>query len=137
MRTLHNYSWLLALLAFGYLASGLPSDGDHHNNKLTIGLDCLIYFGQGTATNSGVVGVDNYKMDWLADHPNSHDIPARDIRLKNRTYTCCCSAQTLPVSSTPRRANRPTLPAASISPASPSSPAAWASWRPTVRPGAS
>jgi hypothetical protein len=41
------------------LVTGLPSEGDHHNNQLTVGPDGKIYFGQGTATNSGVVGPDN------------------------------------------------------------------------------
>lgn len=68
------------------LVTGLPSDGDHHNNQMTAGRDGKIYFGQGTATNSGVVGVDNYKMGWLKDHPEFHDVPARDVKLVGRTY---------------------------------------------------
>jgi glucose/arabinose dehydrogenase len=68
------------------LVTGLPSDGDHHNNQMTVGPDGKVYFGQGTATNSGVVGLDNYKMGWLPDHPAFHDIPARDVRLLGRTF---------------------------------------------------
>lgn len=68
------------------LVTGLPSDGDHHNNQLTAGPDGRIYFGQGTATNAGVVGLDNFKMGWLPDHPEFHDIPARDVRLMGRAY---------------------------------------------------
>lgn len=34
---------------------GLPSDGDYYNNRVVIGPDDKMYFGQGTATNSGVV----------------------------------------------------------------------------------
>ncbi len=68
------------------LVTGLPSDGDHHNNQMTVGPDGKIYFGQGTLTNSGVVGEDNFKMGWLRKHPNSHDIPARDITLAAKTY---------------------------------------------------
>lgn len=63
------------------LVTGLPSDGDHHNNQLTVGPDRKIYFGQGTATNSGVVGIDNYKMGWLKDNPKFHDMPPRDLKL--------------------------------------------------------
>ena len=68
------------------LITGLPSDGDHHNNQLTAGPDGKIYFGQGTYTNSGVVGPDNYKMGWLADHPEAHDIPARPVTFKSRVF---------------------------------------------------
>ncbi len=69
------------------LVTGLPSGGDHHNNQLTVGPDGMIYFGQGTVTNSGVVGMDNFKMGWLAQHPELHDVPARDIRLRPVTFT--------------------------------------------------
>jgi hypothetical protein len=44
------------------LVSGLPSFGDHHTNGAAAGPDGWIYFGQGTAMNSGIVGVDNYRF---------------------------------------------------------------------------
>lgn len=65
------------------LVTDLPSFGDHHNNQMTIGPDGKLYFGQGTATNSGVVGLDNFKIGWLAKHPTVHDVPAKDIRLRS------------------------------------------------------
>lgn len=68
------------------LITGLPSEGDHHNNQMAVGPDGKIYFGQGTATNSGVVGLDNYKMGWLPNHPVFHDIPAHDIALVSTTF---------------------------------------------------
>jgi glucose/arabinose dehydrogenase len=68
------------------LVTGLPSEGDHHNNQLTVGPDGKIYFGQGTATNSGVVGPDNFKMGWLKDHPDFHDIPAVNLKLVDRIF---------------------------------------------------
>jgi glucose/arabinose dehydrogenase len=63
------------------LVTGLPSLGDHHNNQMTVGPDGKIYFGQGTATNSGVVGIDNYFLGWLHKHPSFHDVPAKDVAL--------------------------------------------------------
>ena len=69
------------------LVTGLPSEGDHHTNQMALGPDGKIYFGQGTATNSGVVGVDNYKMGWLKKHPNFHDVPAKAIRLREKTFS--------------------------------------------------
>ncbi len=68
------------------LVTGLPSLGDHHNNQLTVGPDGKIYFGQGTATNSGVVGLDSFKMGWLAKYPDISDVPAKDIRLHPQPF---------------------------------------------------
>lgn len=67
------------------LVEGLPSFGDHHTNGPLI-KDGYIYFGQGTATNSGVVGKDNYQFGWLARKPGFHDIPCNDITLTNETF---------------------------------------------------
>jgi len=48
------------------LVTGLPGYGDHFNNQLAPGPDGKIYFGQGAATSSGVVGLDNgYPFVWL------------------------------------------------------------------------
>lgn len=67
------------------LVENLPSLGDHHTDNLVI-KDGYIYFGQGTATNSGVVGPDNYQYGWLKRHPDFHDIPCRDITLIGQNY---------------------------------------------------
>lgn len=68
------------------LVTGLPSLGDHHNNGLAVGPDGKIYFGQGTATNSGVVGVDNFLFGWLQKYPDVHDIPARAVKLRGQAF---------------------------------------------------
>lgn len=60
------------------IVEGLPSLGDHHTNGPVV-KDGYIYFGQGTATNSGVVGEDNADFGWLLRFPNFHDIPCEDI----------------------------------------------------------
>jgi len=52
---------------------GLPSWGDHHNNKVVFGPDGKMYFGQGTATNSGVVGEDN--EEWVTRYPFFSRLP--------------------------------------------------------------
>lgn len=67
------------------LVEHLPSFGDHHTDNLVI-KDGYIYFGQGTATNSGIVGPDNYNYGWLKRHPDFHDIPCRDITLIGQNY---------------------------------------------------
>ena len=65
---------------------GLPSTGDHHNNQIAIGKDNRIYFGQGEATNSGIVGEDNFKLGWLKTAPQFHDIPAKNISLTGQNF---------------------------------------------------
>lgn len=67
------------------LLEGLPGMGDHHTDGPVIN-GGYIYFGQGTATNSGVVGEDDYKFGWLRRHPEFHDIPCRDIKLAGVNY---------------------------------------------------
>lgn len=66
------------------IIAGLPSWGDHHNNQVMFGPDCKMYFGQGTATNSGVVGLDN--ISWVENHPQFHDYPGEDIMLRGQNY---------------------------------------------------
>jgi sugar lactone lactonase YvrE len=68
------------------LVDKLPSIGDHHTNGPVIH-DGYIYFGQGTATNSAVVGEDNFQFGWLSRHPDFHDIPCKDIVLSGENYT--------------------------------------------------
>jgi len=69
------------------LVTGLPSHGDHYNNQMSVGPDGRIYFGQGTATNSGVVGLDNfYPYVWPLLWPDVYDVPAKDLRLRARSY---------------------------------------------------
>ncbi|MBS4218740.1 PQQ-dependent sugar dehydrogenase [Bacillus sp. FJAT-49711] len=65
------------------ILSGLPSFGDHHNNRVIFGHDGKMYFGQGTATNTGVVGEDNH---WVKEHPYFHDDPGAPIMLKGENF---------------------------------------------------
>ena len=69
------------------VVSGLPSRGDHHTNGPVIGPDGWLYFSQGTATNSGVVGEDNAKFGWLSRFPDFHDVPGQDITLAGVNFT--------------------------------------------------
>jgi glucose/arabinose dehydrogenase len=68
------------------LIVGLPSMGDHHNNQIVFGPDGRIYFGQGTVTNTGVVGEDNYAYEWLKTSPELHDVPAENITLTGQNF---------------------------------------------------
>jgi glucose/arabinose dehydrogenase len=66
------------------ILSGLPSFGDHHNNRVVFGPDGKMYFGQGTATNSGVVGEDN---SWVISHPFFHDFPGTTVTLAGQNFS--------------------------------------------------
>ncbi|MDP4146199.1 MAG: PQQ-dependent sugar dehydrogenase [Bacillota bacterium] len=66
------------------ILSGLPSLGDHHNNQVIFGSDGKMYFGQGTATNSGVVGEDNEA--WVKKYPFFHDYPGSMVILKGQNF---------------------------------------------------
>jgi len=68
------------------LVAGLPSGGDHFNNQIAFGPDGRFYFGQGTATNSGVVGDDNYQYGWLKISPQFHDTPGKNITLSGQNF---------------------------------------------------
>lgn len=61
----------------------LPSNGDHHNNRVVFGPDGKMYFGQGTATNTGVVGLDN---GWVLEHPFFHDQVGEDVTLLGEDF---------------------------------------------------
>jgi glucose/arabinose dehydrogenase len=67
------------------LVENLPSYGDHHTNGPII-LDDYLYFGQGTATNSSVVGNENAKFGWLKRNRDFHDIPCQDISLTGLNF---------------------------------------------------
>jgi glucose/arabinose dehydrogenase len=67
------------------LVEDLPSVGDHHTNGPAI-RDGYLYFGQGTATNSSVVGKDNHEFGWLSRKRDFHDIPCKDIVLNGINY---------------------------------------------------
>jgi glucose/arabinose dehydrogenase len=65
------------------LISGLPSCGDYSNSRVAFGPDNKLYFGLGTLTNSGVVGLDNL---WVKDYPCAHDVPGSYILLNGQNF---------------------------------------------------
>lgn len=68
------------------ILTGLPSWGDHKNNNLAMGPDGKVYFLQGTVTNSGVVGLDNWVL-WGRFFPGLRDVPCKDVKLKGINQT--------------------------------------------------
>jgi len=68
------------------LVNGLPSLGDYSNNGIAFGNDGLIYVCQGSATNSGIVGIDNYDKGWLMNNTYFHDYPPFDTVLGGKNF---------------------------------------------------
>lgn len=68
------------------LVDKLPSLGDHGTDGPLV-RDGYVYFGQGTVTNSAVVGDDNAALGWRDKHPELHDIPCRDVTLVGTNFT--------------------------------------------------
>ncbi|MBB2182900.1 hypothetical protein H0486_08425 [Lachnospiraceae bacterium MD1] len=66
------------------IITGLPSFGDYSNSRVAFDIDNKMYFGIGTATNSGVVGADNL---WVKDYPQFHDYPGDYIILNGQNFT--------------------------------------------------
>jgi glucose/arabinose dehydrogenase len=66
------------------IVDNIPT-GDHHTNGPIV-VDGWLYFTQGTATNSGVVGIDNYAFGWLKRDPKMHDVPCKDITLVGTNF---------------------------------------------------
>lgn len=68
------------------IINNLPSHGDYSNNGISIGYDDMVYIAQGSATNSGIVGIDNYENGWLKNNPFLHDIPSHEMILKGMNF---------------------------------------------------
>jgi len=65
----------------------VPVTGDHDVNHLLFDKDGALYFGVGSATNSGVVASqDPVNQKWLKQHADAHDLPCRDVVLTGRTF---------------------------------------------------
>jgi glucose/arabinose dehydrogenase len=66
---------------------GLRGDGDHNVNYLVFDRDGALYFGVGSATNSGVIASnDPVNQKWLEKRPQMRDIPCRDVTLTGQTF---------------------------------------------------
>ena len=68
------------------LVDGLPSMGDHFPSGPVFGPDGWLYFGQGTATNSGVVGEGSFHFGWPYRYPSFNDVPCEDVVLRGVNY---------------------------------------------------
>ncbi len=76
---------------FGYdgshetLIADLPAEGDYGVTNLALSTDGRIYFGIGSASNSGVVGLDNAR--WIKRHARFCDKPYVPLKLLGYRFT--------------------------------------------------
>lgn len=67
------------------IVANLPAQGDHSVTDLAIDPRFgRLYFGVGSATNSGVAGLDNW--GWIQDHPQVHDQPWLKFHLRGYRF---------------------------------------------------
>jgi len=66
------------------IVADLPAGGDHGVTDIVAGANGRIHFGVGSATNSGVVGIDN--MSWLRRDRTMCDRPLNDLYLLGRRF---------------------------------------------------
>ncbi|QOV88317.1 PQQ-dependent sugar dehydrogenase [Humisphaera borealis] len=72
------------------IVSGLPAQGENGVTDLAIdNRSGRLYFGVGSATNSGVVGIDDHQIGWPKHHPAFHDVfytPDKPMKLLGRRF---------------------------------------------------
>jgi glucose/arabinose dehydrogenase len=67
--------------------TNLPARGDFANGAVVFGADGKLYFGLGTATNAGVIGLDNLQRGWVKTNPDMRDIPCKPVKLRGSNFT--------------------------------------------------
>ncbi len=89
----HDENDMSVITAFGYdgshatVVSDFPGQGDYGITDLTISPNGRLYFGVGPATNSGIVGIDNWQDGWLKKHPDACDVSLYDLKLYGLKFT--------------------------------------------------
>jgi glucose/arabinose dehydrogenase len=68
------------------VVAGLPARGDYGVTDVVFGPYDRLYFGVGSATNSGVVGLDNWKSGWVREHPDVADLPYNNVRSRGSRF---------------------------------------------------
>jgi glucose/arabinose dehydrogenase len=74
---------------FATVITNLPAAGDHYAEEIVFDTSGRAYFSQGSATNSSVVGADNwYVTQWLQDPTlrNFHDFSSTSVVLNGTSY---------------------------------------------------
>jgi hypothetical protein len=66
------------------VVGGLPARGDHGMGDIAIGPGGRLWFSCGSATNSGVVGLDNWH--WVKQYETFSDRPFTDLKLRGYRF---------------------------------------------------
>ncbi|HUB26105.1 MAG TPA: hypothetical protein VL992_11800, partial [Tepidisphaeraceae bacterium] len=72
---------------FGYdgshrvVVADIPCQGDYGMGDIAVDDSGRLYFSVGSATNSGVIGPDNWEIGWPRQHPDFCDIPFQPLKL--------------------------------------------------------
>lgn len=75
-------NWTGELPTMRTVVGELPARGDHGITDLALQPTTgRLFFGLGSATNSGVVGVDNWEVGWLRRHSGFHDRPLVEMKI--------------------------------------------------------
>ena len=70
------------------IVRSVPVEGDHDVNHLVFDRDGTLYYGIGSATNSGVVAAnDPVNQKWLKKHPQGRDLACRELALTGKTFS--------------------------------------------------
>ncbi|WP_245266710.1 sorbosone dehydrogenase family protein [Bradyrhizobium sp. WSM1743] len=74
--------------SFTTVLTNLPSTGDHYTEEIAFDDSSgRLFFSQGSATNSSVVGPDNELVSgWLTQFPDFHDFAAQDVVLNGTEF---------------------------------------------------
>jgi glucose/arabinose dehydrogenase len=78
--------------AFGYdgshtpVVSDIPARGDYKMGDISVDQNGRLYFTVGAATNSAVVGLDNWDAGWVRDHPEFCDVPYLPLKLQGYRF---------------------------------------------------
>lgn len=68
------------------VVADLPARGDYGVTDLAVHPNGRLYFGVGAATNSGVVGLDNWAAGWVRKYADFADRPGVDLYLLGRRF---------------------------------------------------
>ncbi len=69
------------------VVENLPAAGDHGVTDVAVNpTNGRIYFGVGSATNSGVVGLDSFQLGWVRKHPKVADQSLTELRLRGYRF---------------------------------------------------